>query len=49
MMGVEVTGLAGMGDNIAFGDGSPKRNALLVNYIIVKKAGNNHSTLPLVG
>jgi hypothetical protein len=49
MMGIKVTSLAGMGDNIAFGDGSPKRGTLFVDYIIFKKTRNNHGTVPLAG
>jgi hypothetical protein len=46
---VKVARLAGMGDNVTFGDGPSKRNALFVDDVIIKKSWNNHGTLPLVG
>jgi hypothetical protein len=49
MMGIKVTSLAGMGDNIAFGNCSSKRGPLLANGNIVKKTRNNHGSHPLVG
>jgi hypothetical protein len=46
VMRIKITRLAGMCDNIAFGDGASKRGATTPDCVLIKQQRSEHDTAP---